>query len=63
MHVQIRVHNPCIAGWTITKEEQLTEINLGFEKNLQYVKINVDLEHVVNYQVIELLKEFKDIFA
>jgi hypothetical protein len=32
-------------------------------KNLQQVKISVDLEHFVNYQLIELLKEFKDIFA
>jgi hypothetical protein len=36
---------------------------LGFEENLQQVKINVDLEFVVSYQLIELLKEFKDIFA
>jgi hypothetical protein len=27
----------------ITQEEQLTKINLGFEENLQQVKINVDL--------------------
>jgi len=38
----------------------LTNINLGFEKNLQQVKINVDLELVNNYQLIELLKEFKE---
>jgi hypothetical protein len=36
---------------------------LGFEKNMQWVKINVDLGIVVNYQLIELLKEFKDIFV
>jgi hypothetical protein len=36
---------------------------LGSEKNLQHVKIYINLEHVVNYQLIELLKEFKDIFA
>jgi hypothetical protein len=36
---------------------------LGFEKNLQQVKINVDLEPVISNQLIELLKEFKDIFA
>jgi hypothetical protein len=42
---------------------QLTKINLGFKENLQQVRINVDLKIVVNYQLIELLKEFKDIFA
>jgi hypothetical protein len=30
---------------------------------MQHVKISVDLEPVVSYQLIELLKEFKDIFA
>jgi hypothetical protein len=30
---------------------------------LQQVKVNIYLELVVNYQLIELLKEFKDIFA
>jgi hypothetical protein len=41
----------------------LTKINLDSEKNLQQVKINVDLELVVGNQLIELVKEFKDIFA
>jgi hypothetical protein len=36
---------------------------LGFEEKLQQVKIGVNLEPVVSYQLIELLKEFKDIFA
>jgi hypothetical protein len=62
MHVRIKVQNLCIACWTITKEEQLTKINLGFKENLQQVKISVDFE-LVNYQLIELLKEFKEIFA
>ncbi len=39
----------------------MTKINLGFEKNLQHVKINIDLE-LVSFQLVELLKEFKDIF-
>jgi hypothetical protein len=50
-------------GWTVIEEEQLTKINLGFEKNLQQVKISVELKLVVNYQLIKLLKEFKDIFC
>jgi hypothetical protein len=36
---------------------------LGSKENLQQVKISVDLELVISYQLIELLKEFKDIFA
>jgi hypothetical protein len=48
---------------TITEEKQLTKINLGFEKNLEHVKINVDLEPIVSYQFTQLLKKFKDIFA
>jgi hypothetical protein len=40
---QIRVQNFCTVGWIVTKEEQLTKVNLGSKKNLQHVKINVDL--------------------
>jgi hypothetical protein len=36
---------------------------LGFEENLQQVKVNIDLEPIVSSQLIELLKEFKYIFA
>jgi hypothetical protein len=39
------------------------KINLGSKKNLQQAKINLDLEQVIDNQLIELLKEFKDIFA
>ncbi len=63
MHVRIRVQNLCIARWIVTKEEQLTKINLGSKKNLQHVKISVDLEFVIGYQLIELPKEFKVILA
>jgi hypothetical protein len=50
--VQIKVQNLCIARWTINEEEQLTKIDLGFEENLQQVKISVDLEPVINSQLI-----------
>jgi hypothetical protein len=63
MPIWIRVQNLRITGWIITKKEQLTKINIGSEENLQHVKINVDVGLVVNYQMIELLKWFKDIFA
>ncbi len=52
-----------IAGWTITDEEQLTKINLGTKENMQQVKVNSAFEPIVINQPIELLKEFKDVFA
>ncbi len=63
MPTQIRVQNLRIARWIVTKKKQLTKINLGSKENLQQVNINVDLEPIINYQLIELLKEFKDIFV
>jgi len=30
----IKVQNLCIVGYTVIEKEQLTKINLGFEKNL-----------------------------
>jgi hypothetical protein len=35
MLARIIVQNLCITGWIVTKEEQLTKINLGSEENLQ----------------------------
>ncbi len=59
----IIVQNLYIAGWIVTKKKQFSKINLGSKENLQHVKFSVDLELVVSHQLIELLKEFKDIFA
>jgi len=53
MPTQIKIQNLRIMGWIVTKKEQLTKINLGFEKNLKQVKINVDLEPIVSHQLIE----------
>jgi hypothetical protein len=58
-HVHIQVQNLCI----VTEQEQLTKINMGFKENLQQVKINFNLKPIINSQLIELLKEFKHIFA
>jgi len=58
-HVHIQVQNLCI----ITEEEQLTAIDMGFKENLQQVEISFDLKPIINSQLIELLKEFKYIFA
>jgi hypothetical protein len=60
---RIKVQILHISKWTITKKEQLTKINLDFKENLQQVKMNVDLKPIFSYQLIELLKEFKDIVA
>ncbi len=54
MHAWIKVQNLCIVRWIVIEKEQLTKINLGSEKNLQQVKINVDIE-LVSFQVIQLL--------
>jgi hypothetical protein len=59
--LESKFKNPCIVRWIIIKEEQLTKINLGSKKNLQQLKISVNLEHDISYQLIELLKEFMDI--
>ncbi len=59
--IHVRIQNLRIVGWTIAKE--LTKINLGSKENMQQVRINIDLKHVINSQLVELLKEFKDIFV
>jgi hypothetical protein len=48
------VQDLTIVGWTITKEEQLTKVNLGTKYNVQQVKVNAPLEPVVAKQLIEL---------
>jgi len=49
--------------WTNTEEERLIKINLGTKENVQQVKMNFTLEPIVTNQLIELIKEFKDVFA
>ncbi len=58
-----QVQDLTIIGWIITKEEQLTKVNLRTKENVQQVKVNVSFESIVIEQLIELLKEFKDVFA
>jgi hypothetical protein len=58
-----QVQDLTIAGWTVTKEKQLTKVNLGTKNNVQQMKMYFTLEPVVIDQLIELLKEFKDVFA
>jgi hypothetical protein len=45
------------------EKEQLTKINLGTKEKLQHVKVNFNVEPMKNVQLVELLKEFKDIFT
>jgi hypothetical protein len=47
-HARIRVQSLHITRWTIIEEENLTKINLGSEENLQKVKINVNLEPIID---------------
>jgi hypothetical protein len=61
--VQEWIQDLTIVGWTVIDEEQLTKINLGTKENVQHVKVNSTLEPIVTNQLIELLKEFKDVFA
>ncbi len=49
--------------WTIIEEKQLLKVNLGTKGNVQQVKVNSTLEPIVTEQFIELLKEFKGVFA
>jgi hypothetical protein len=59
---QERIQDLTIASWIVTKEEQLTKINLGIKDNVQHVKVNSRLESFIIDQLIELLKDFKDVF-
>ncbi len=61
--IQERIQDLTIASWIVTKDEQLTKINLGTKDNVQLVKVNSTLESFVIDQLIKLLKEFKDVFT
>ncbi len=58
---QERIQDLTIARWTVIEEEQLTKVNLGTKEDVQQVKVNASLEPIVTKQLIELLKEFKDV--
>jgi hypothetical protein len=61
--VRERIQDLTIASWIVIEEEQLTKVNLGTKENMQQVKVNASLEPIVTKQLVELLKEFKDVFA
>jgi len=42
---------------------ELTKVKLGTKETTQHVKVNVSLKLVISMQLVELLKEFKDIFT
>jgi hypothetical protein len=58
-----QVQELTITSLIVIEKEQLTEVNLGIAENVQLVKVNASLEPIVTQQLIELLKEFKDVFA
>jgi hypothetical protein len=45
--IQERIQDLTIASWIVTKDEQLTKINLGTKDNVQLVKVNSTLESFV----------------
>ncbi len=60
---QKRIQDLTIASWIVIEEEQLTKVNLGTNENVGQVKVNASHESIIIKQPIELLKEFKYIFA
>jgi hypothetical protein len=58
-----RVQDLCISSWTIIEKYELTKVKLGTKETTQHVKVNVSLKLVISMQLVELLKEFKDIFT
>ncbi len=60
---QERIHDLTIRGWTITKQEQLTKINLGTKENVQQLKVNFAFEPIITNQLIKLFEIFKNVFA
>ncbi len=52
-----------IIGWTFTKEQQLTNLNLGTQVELQMVKVNSILKPKKVLKLEELLQEYNDVFA
>jgi hypothetical protein len=50
-HARIRIQSLHITRWTIIEEENLTKINLGYEENLQQVKINANLEPIIDNRI------------
>ena len=48
---------------TRVKQDQLEEVNLGEEGEEQQVRVSAELEEQFKEQLVQLLKEYKDVFA
>lgn len=61
--IQEQLQYLTIASWIVTEEQHLIKINLGTKENVQLMKVNFALKLVIANQLIELLKNFKDVFV
>ncbi len=61
--VNVTVNDKKIARWIITTKKQLMKLNLGNERDLKEVLINVILPTSFQAQIKELLMNYHDGFA
>lgn len=59
----IAVQRKNITHWTIEDKDQVQEINLGSAEKPNNVRICKNLEAIFQKDLIELLREYKDVFA
>ena len=55
--------NKEVEGQQRVKQDQLQEVSLGDEEDEKKVKVSVKLEEWFKEQLIQLLEEYKDVFA
>jgi hypothetical protein len=57
------VKGKTIAGWTIEDEDMIKDIKLGTTEDPKMVRIGKELDPTYENQVIEILRNYKDVFA
>jgi hypothetical protein len=57
------VKGKTIAGWTIEEDDMIKEINLWTTEDPKMVRIEKELDPTYEEQVIEILRDYKDVFA
>ena len=57
------VQGKTIAGWTIEDEDMIKEINFGTMKDPKMVRIGKELDPTYEEQVIEILRDYKNVFV
>jgi hypothetical protein len=50
-------------GWTIKDEDMIKEINLGTKEDSKMVRIGKELDPTYEGQVIEILRDYEDVFT